>query len=294
MNPEWINKDYYSDLGVSSSASQEEIKKAYRKLSLKYHPDKQNGDQEKFKKINEAYQTLSDNNKRRQYDQRGQAQSPFGSQSPFGNVHFSTSQQNIPEEILRMFFRQQQQQMKPRPIVKIIEITMEQAYSGTSIPIPIERWIKRKQDNQVIQETEKETLYVSIPPGIDTNEVISLQGKGNQEVESSGDVRIQFRIKENEFKRQGLNMIYTKNISLKESLCGFNFEFKHLNGKTYKIRNETGSIIQRGDKKVIQQLGFHRDGHVGALIIEFIINVPEKMSAECVKEINDVFNKYSM
>lgn len=64
-------KDYYQILGVSRSATQEEVKKAYRKLAHKYHPDKSEGDEKKFKEINEAYQTLSDKEKRGQYDKFG-------------------------------------------------------------------------------------------------------------------------------------------------------------------------------------------------------------------------------
>ncbi len=66
-------KDYYKILGVSKNASKEEIKKAYRKLAHKYHPDKKGGDEAKFKEINEAYQVLSDDKKRAQYDQFGSA-----------------------------------------------------------------------------------------------------------------------------------------------------------------------------------------------------------------------------
>ena len=82
--------DYYKVLGVDKNASEEEIKKAYRQLAHKYHPDKQGGDEAKFKEINEAYQILSDKNKKSQYDQYGQV---FGSgqsgPSGFGGFDFN-------------------------------------------------------------------------------------------------------------------------------------------------------------------------------------------------------------
>lgn len=81
-------KDYYHILGVSRGASHDDVKKAYRKLALQYHPDKPTGNEEKFKEINEAYQVLSDQEKRAQYDQYGQTfegGGPFAGQgSPFG------------------------------------------------------------------------------------------------------------------------------------------------------------------------------------------------------------------
>lgn len=80
-------KDYYSVLGIDKSASKDEIKKAFYKLAAKYHPDKKGGDEAKFKEINEAYQTLSDEKKRKEYDTYGQTfngQGPMGGASGFG------------------------------------------------------------------------------------------------------------------------------------------------------------------------------------------------------------------
>ena len=90
-------KDFYKILDISKDASQDEIKKAYRKLAHKYHPDKKDGDEEKFKEVNEAYQTLSDQDKKSQYDQFGQTfdqqgggfdggASGFGGGSPYGQA----------------------------------------------------------------------------------------------------------------------------------------------------------------------------------------------------------------
>lgn len=88
--------DYYEILGVSRSASDDEIKKAYRKLAHKYHPDKAGGDEKKFKEINEAYQTLSDKAKRQQYDQFGQTfESAQGGQGSAGGWDFSNFQRGF-------------------------------------------------------------------------------------------------------------------------------------------------------------------------------------------------------
>src|SRR3989339_1341320 len=76
-----MSKDYYNILGVSKSASQDELKKAFRKLAHKYHPDKQGGDEEKFKEVNEAFQVLGNEQKRKQYDQFG---ADFQQQGGFG------------------------------------------------------------------------------------------------------------------------------------------------------------------------------------------------------------------
>ena len=86
--------NYYEILGVSNNASDDEIKKAYRKLAHKHHPDKAGGDEAKFKEINEAYQVLSDKTKRSQYDQFGQTfdqagRSGAGGGQGFGGFDFS-------------------------------------------------------------------------------------------------------------------------------------------------------------------------------------------------------------
>ena len=93
-----MNKDYYKILGINQNASEEEVKKAFRQLAHKYHPDK-GGDEKRFKEINEAYQVLSNKEKRAQYDRFGQVFEgqagpagfgfgPFSSGSPFGEIHF--------------------------------------------------------------------------------------------------------------------------------------------------------------------------------------------------------------
>lgn len=287
MNQEWNGKKYYEDLGVEPTASAEEIKKAYRKLSLKYHPDKPNGDQEKFKKINEAYQVLSDGNKRRQYDRPQPQFQSFGSFGGMPNMNHA----GIPEEMIRMMFRHNvhfQQTNKPVPITKTLQITMEQAYHGGSMPITIERWIMRG----TTKTTEQETVYIDIPRGIDSNEVIVLQGRGNQSEKGNGDVRIQIRLfPHTVFERSGLTLVYKKQLSLREALCGFSFELKHLNGKQYKIRNDIGTMIQSGNSKVIHGLGFERGQHRGHLQIVFTVTYPEKIPPEIVEKLDTLLHE---
>lgn len=288
MNPQWEGTNYYADLGVEKTATADEIKKAYRKLSLKLHPDKAGGDPEKFKKINEAYQVLSNQQTRQQYDNRGRQpniQAFFNG----GGMH-GMHQTGIPDEFIQMMFRHHphMQPQKPPPITKSVQITLEQAFTGVSIPVTIERVIL--QGN--VKTTEQETVYIDIPAGIDSNELLVLQGKGNQNQNGYGDVRIHIQLyPHTTFHRQGLNLIYRKKISLREALCGFSFDIKHLNGKTYKIRNDVGTMVQTGNVKTIPELGFHRGSHKGNLMIEFHVIYPSKISPELVNELDKVLQK---
>tara|TARA_A100001011_G_scaffold366255_1_gene418669 strand:- start:1727 stop:2854 length:1128 start_codon:yes stop_codon:yes gene_type:complete len=99
-------RDYYEVLGVQKSANKDEIKKAYRKLALKYHPDKNKGDkgaEEKFKEGSEAYHVLSDEKRKANYDQFGHAAFQGGGQSGFGNFDFSSSFSDIFEDVFGDF-----------------------------------------------------------------------------------------------------------------------------------------------------------------------------------------------
>ena len=157
--------NYYEILGVSKEASFDEIKKAYRKLSLKYHPDKNGGEDSKFKEINESYSVLSDQSQREMYDMKMAGPNIQG--IPNG-MHFN------PNDIMNMFFGMGQggppgmppffqggnvhifrngvpvninmnTLQKPTPIVKSLEITLDEAYLGCKKPIEIERWVQ--EDN---------------------------------------------------------------------------------------------------------------------------------------------------
>jgi len=291
--------DYYKALGVDENASNDEIKKAYRKLSLLYHPDKNGGDDTKFKTINEAYQVLGDEKKRNEYNisknnpfMMGNNADDlfkmfFGGAGPFGGLHemggFPMPQVQIfqngrPINMNRM--------MKPPPIIKRIEIDIKDAYNGIKLPIQIERWIMFNNERRI----EKEKIYIPINKGIDNGEIIIIRDKGNVRSESlKGDIKVFVNIKNNsEFTREGLNLILKKKITLKEALTGFKFDIKHLNGKTYAINNENGNVICSNYTKEIPGLGMMRDGAFGKLIIQFDVIFPEKLTLEQITKLKDI------
>jgi DnaJ-class molecular chaperone len=193
---------------------------------------------------------------------------------PGGNIHVFTT--NGGGQNLR----------KPTPIIKNIEISLEQVLTGFTIPLVIERWLL-ENNNKIF---EKETLYVDIPKGIDDNEIIILRDKGNILNDSiKGDVKIFIKIVNNtSFKRQGLDLLLNKTISLKDALCGFNFELKHLSNKTYTLNCNSGTIVYPGYKKILPNMGLTREGHTGNLIIEFHVEFPEKFTEEQIKKLKDV------
>jgi DnaJ-class molecular chaperone len=325
--------DYYNTLGVSENASSDEIKKAYRTLSLKYHPDKTNGDVEKvklFQKVNEAYETLSDNDKRREYD--ASRRNPFMRMNSFGG-HGEPNMNDLFESLffggipgmqpgmppgmhgmppgmqgmhgmpggifaggfpggpnIRIFRNgvpvNMNQMEKPPAIVNTVQINMEMVLNGGKIPVEIERWII-ENGNKL---HEKTTVYVDIFKGIDHNEIIILKDQGNIVNEHcKGDIKI-FIVVNNDscFSRRGLDLIMEKEISLKESLCGFSFDLKYINGKTYTINNLAGNIIPPEYQKVIPNMGLTREGHTGNLIIHFHTKFPETLSKENIDALSKI------
>jgi len=319
-------ESFYKVLNISESATPDEIKKSYRQLSMKWHPDKNPDNQEeakaKFQKINEAYETLSDPEKKQMYDM--QKNNPLFNGSgpnninmndinnifanlfnPFPNMNMGGMPGGMPNGFPQGTFQFHQGgpgirifttnnfPSKPQPIQMNISISIEQVLAGTTIPIEIERSILENNTRQL----EKETLYIPIPKGIDDGEIIVLQDKGNvihtnNNTNNSvlkGDVKIFIHVEnKSQFKRQGLDLLFEKKITLKEALCGFTFELKHLNGKSYTINNNAGSIITPGYKKVIANMGLQRDTHIGNLVICFEIQFPEKLSEETVKKLLEV------
>ena len=314
-----MNKDLYEILGVEPSATDNEIKKAYRKLSMEYHPDRNENKPEyveKFQEINNAYSILEDKQSRKKYDYEKQFSDtnldfdindlfsnifnssintkihPFMNIPTGGNVRIFTSkngfsQENMPNTRVNFGFHPQMNNIfnKPEIISKTVEINMNQSYSGCSIPVIIERITIYNNEKRL----EQETIYVKIPQGIDDNEIITISEKGNIVNNIKGDIKIIIKIKNStNLERKGLDILYKQTITLKEALCGVCFDLPHLNGKIYKINNDVGSIIQPGYKKIIPNMGFKRENDIGNLIIEFLVQFPEKINKEDINKLKDI------
>ena len=306
--------DYYEILGVPKNAEDSQIKKAYRSLSLKYHPDRNQGNDttQKMKEINEAYDILGDNDKRKQYDMKqNMSTNPFGGQEMpfddlnnifsmffnegingmggshkmninvngrnFGNIH--AFQNGRPVNINTSFsFR------RPENIEKVLTLSLEQCYQGGNFPMEIERWVV---DNN-IKKTEKETIYITVPKGLDNNEMLIFKEKGNVfEDQFKSDLKIIIKTTNNTvFKREGLDLIYKKELTLKEALCGFAFEITHLSGKKLGLNTlESPTVVKPGTKKVVGNLGMIREQVVGNLVLEFSVAFPEKLTESQIKTI---------
>ena len=141
-----------------------------------------------------------------------------------------------------------------------------------------------------IREKEKETIYINVPQGIDDNEVIVVKEKGHiNKYNKIGDVKVHIKVDNNtEFIRNGIDLILHKHITLKESLCGFYFEFTHITGKIFRIHNKMGTIIAPEFKKKIDKLGMKRENHIGNLIILFHVKYPENIPIEKLKQIEEI------
>jgi curved DNA-binding protein len=210
-----MSKSLYETLGVSESASADEIKKAYRKLARKYHPDinKDESAQDKFKEINAAYEVLSDTQKKSQYDQHGD--SMFGGQ----NFHDFASGQGAGvdlDEILRQMFGGGG--------------GMGGGFGGmggfggpdldmqTRITVP---FMVSVTGGKHSVSANGQSFDIKIPAGIKSGETMRVRGKGKQYQGQAGDLLIQVEVaSSDEYERKGDNLYKTFDVPLKEALFG--------------------------------------------------------------------------
>jgi DnaJ-class molecular chaperone len=176
---------------------------------------------------------------------------------------------------------------KPPPIIKSVPITFQQSYSGCTIQVEIEKW----SIYEGLKISENATIDLTIPAGVDDKEIIILRDCGNTSSnEVKGDMKFIVSIETSPvFERSGMDLIFKKQLTLKESLCGFSFEIVHPNGKQLILNNMTNrTIIKPGFKKVISNMGMVREGNSGNLVIEFGVVYPDFLTPEQMTAIEQV------
>jgi len=303
-----LRTNLYEILGVNHNAGQDEIRKAYHRLSLQHHPDRVDGDDSKFQEICGAYEVLREDASRMRYDSQlrfsnmeggvGKGLGATGSYSGHdtqGGYDSSISDNIDIGEILRSLSEigkkatggrtdvlGKVQGDVPESIMVELKVESEQSYTGCTLPVTIVREIgttNRYGERMISSMTE--VSYVDVPMGVDNNEVIRLEGKGHRVDGWVGDVLVRIILCESEgdFRREGLNLHYKKEISLRESLCGIEFDVV-LFGKTYTICNDEGNVIPSYHKKVVKGLGMRRGLHIGNLVICFVVKFPDKVTIE--------------
>lgn len=291
MNYDNMNYDiYFNILNLSRCATLNDIKKAYRLLSIKHHPDKNgNSSSDMFNKINDAYSILTrnyDTIKRNEKKQVNELVNSSTTNSTTNSANISANSGNGGNNCGNsgantMIYKYTNSSYED--IIINLTLNYNEAYNGCNKPIIVERKIIV---NNVIGH-EKETLYVQIPKGIDNNEIITLLNKGNSYVNngvSHSNVKIIIVLKPHElFQRNGLDILYIKSISLKDALIGFSFMLNHINNKSYNI--SCTEIVHFNYEKIINNMGFVRDSFVGNLIIKFNILFPTSLSLDTKKQL---------
>ena len=310
--------NHYEVIGVSREASQDEIKRAYRSLSLKWHPDRNPSPeaQSKFQEIGAAYEILSDERRRQEYNAELDGFHPGGGMmggpevdiNDILNMMFSGQMGGMPGMAFaggpgihvfhgmpgmppgmgfhpgNPFFRQMQ---KPPPIIKQLDLTFDQAYNGCTLCLNVEKWTIKND----VKVHENEQIYINTPQGIDNDEVIIMRDCGNTvSPELKGDVKFIVKVNGSDmFERHGMDLLHKRTISLKEALTGFSFEISHVNGKVLCLNNlKNRTIISPNYRKTIPNLGMVRDGNVGNLIIEFSVAFPETLTEEQTAKLAEI------
>lgn len=281
-----MSKDYYKILGVDKSASQDDIKKAFRKLAHEHHPDKQSGNEAKFKEANEAYSVLSDDAKRKQYDAYGSAgPGGFGGGQGqgFGGFDFSGFSQQYQNQngqsfefdlgdIFGEFFGGGRRPRRGKNITLDIQLTFKESVFG------VERDVSNGKDK----------LSVKIPPGVESGQALRVPGKGEQGEAGPGDLLIRIWVEENKtFRKDSDRIIMDLHIKLSQALLGDEVTIEAVDGPIeLKIPSNTdhGSVLR------IKGKGFQHEGSSkrGDMLVVIHIDMPRKISKTAAKLIEQL------
>lgn len=275
--------DYYSTLGLKRGASDAEIKKAYRSMAMKHHPDR-GGDQAKFKEISTAYDYLSDPDKRRMIDAgMDPNQSGFrhqGQQNPF-EFHFNTGNLNdlfgnfgfgggFGREPLR----------KNKTLNITIEITLEDVLQGKELNAEI-----------TIPNGKNKMINIVIPAGIEHGQQIRYEGMGDDSIQGirAGDLIVNVLIKQHaRFQRERTSLIMEGVISVWDAILGTQFTIQTLDNKTLSITVPAGTqpdtvLSCRGEG-----LPSMRNRQRGNLLVKIKVHVPQNLSQDQRAQIQEL------
>ena len=291
-------RDYYEVLGVSKNASDDEIKKAYRKLAIKYHPDKNPGDKEaeaKFKEINEAHDVLSDKQKRARYDQFGHAGvggAGFGggaSGNPFGQggaFNFNGQTFNFDfgggspfDDILGNIFGfgGARRPRRGADYQTSVTLTFEEAIFGTTEEV----------------EIDGKKTKVKIPAGIDDGMSIRIHGKGGPAPEGGterGDLYVRIRVKPHKhLTREGAIILSEEHIDMVDAALGTEIDVETVDG-TVTMKVPAGTQSGTPFKLSGHGVPMRADGDRGPHIVTVIVETPKNLSKK-QKELLEEFKK---
>lgn len=255
--------DYYSILGVPRTATPEQIKKAYRQKAKQYHPDKPTGDAEQFKRVNEAYEILSNSDKRSAYD-NPYPQNDFN----FNSSHFEQPWPFHGSGFEHMFnnFGNQRRRPKNRDIILSASIDLKEAYTGKNLIV-----------NYTLQSGKPQTIDIAIPAGAKNGDTIKYEGLGDDGHHKfdRGDLFIKITVKDvPNWSRDGDNIITKKSVNVFDLLLGCAIVVKTLDDRTVKLNIPKGTT----PGKILSINGYGlpniNNGRRGNLYIKIEAEVP--------------------
>ncbi len=261
-------QDYYELLGVDKNATDDQIKKQYRRLARKYHPDvsKEDNAEEKFKQVKEAYEVLKDSEKRKAYDQFGQNWQQGQGFEPPPNWDFNQQQQHSAgaqyngedySDFFENLFGQRgagfghrggQQQARGQDQHSKLNISIQEAYSGSSRQLSLQQPVVDQSTGQV--RYEKRSLNVKIPAGVTDGQQIRLKGQGGDGFGggTKGDLYLEVHIETDKtYKVDGKDIYLTLPISPWEAALGEKIEVPTLGGKvglTIPANSQSGKKLR--------------------------------------------------
>lgn len=295
-------RDYYQILGVDRDASSEEIKRAYRRLARRYHPDMNPGDraaEEKFKAINEAYQVLSDPTRREQYDRYGEywAQPGFRSRSPQRSTsrrngtsvqeELDLSQDNFQEFLDQLLGRRSRSTaVPPDPPRRSLTIETDYFRPGTTktaytvvnrrdaeatLEIPLEKAYEGGRER--IRLGDGRSLEVTLPPAMVTGQRIRLRGQGT----GGGDLYLKIYVMPHPiFRLEDYDIVCELPITPSEAALGGQVEAPTLDGW---VKMSVPAGVRNGQRLRLAGKGYPRpDGNRGDQLVELVITLPPQLS----------------